>query len=254
MKKQILTALTIASMFNMANALGIPTIDVGSIQQSVLSYTADTAEYAKQATRWTQTVAHYKEQVSAYKNELLTKTGVRDLGSAFKDLHQIYRDSKSTYDNIDSFREKVLHDPMGFVNGELKQYYNKYMIFERCNYITNERNKKLCLAESIAGIAEIASLDIAQANAKKTEDNLKKLTDKVQNSKDIKESQDLANTINLQLAALQLENNKLISVLIKQRADEQVREERERQAYEEALDKDLDSMAIFKKHMGSLNK
>ena len=244
MKKQV---LIIMAAFNFSYAAGIPTVDVGNIAQAVISNTADAAEYAKQATRWTETIAHYKKQITAYKDELLSKTGIRDLGSAFQDLKNIYEDSMSTYKNIDSFREKVLADPMGFVDGELKEYYNKYMIFQRCNYIREENQKKLCLAESLAGVAELASLEIIEANAKNAHKNMEKLSKKVQNSKDIKESQDLANTLNLQLIALQQENNRLLTTLMKRETEEKIQQERMRQMYEERLGKNVDSVSIMKR-------
>lgn len=62
---------------SLALSSGIPTVDVAAIAQNVLSYVGQLGEYAEEATRWQERIAHFKKQIQAYSDQLNATTGVK---------------------------------------------------------------------------------------------------------------------------------------------------------------------------------
>lgn len=234
MKKLVLSSVI---AFNLAFASGIPVVDGAMNAQVQMQNLKQIAEWAKEATRWTDTVSHYQKQLQAYAEELKAKTGIKDSVSTLQDLKQIYADFGRAYENIQDFNDKVLSDPEAFIKDKIGETYSKYMIFDKCQYITDTHRKGICLTEMLTAAAEIQSTEQKTKELNDINKVIQEIETKMKSSQDIKESQDLANALNAQVAKVQLIQVNLQNEHYRYEAERRAREEQARQIFEEGLTK-----------------
>nr|WP_250535036.1 type IV secretion system protein [Campylobacter jejuni] len=197
-------------MPNLAFSAGIPVVDVTANQQMATQNAKQVAEWAKDASRWTETVAHYQKQIQAYKDELLSKTGIRDSVTFLKDIKQIYSDFAEAGQNIQSFYNDVLRDPQKFLSDKGNEIFGKYTSFDRCNFdFLSQSEKNICKMNLITYAAQVETYNQASKQMDTISQTLQKLQDKLVNSKDIKESTDVGNAIQLEVAKIQMVKNQV---------------------------------------------
>ncbi|WP_270985563.1 type IV secretion system protein [Campylobacter helveticus] len=235
MKKLVLSSVIAFIVANFAFASGIPVVDAAANQQMSMQNAKQVAEWAKEASRWSETVAHYQKQLQAYAEELKAKTGIKDSLSTLKDFSQIYADFGRAYENIQDFNEKVLSDPDGFIKDKLKDTYSKYMIFDRCEFIQDTNRRNICLSQMLTTAAEIQSTQEKSKQLNGIAKVIQEIDAKMKQSKDIKESQDLANALSVQTAKLQVINANLQNEHYRYEAERRAREEQVRQIFTENL-------------------
>ncbi|EAI3152710.1 type IV secretion system protein, partial [Campylobacter coli] len=189
---------------------GIPVVDTTANQQMATQNAKQIAEWTKEASRWTETVSHYQKQIQAYKDELLSKTGVRDSVSFVKDIKQIYSDFAESGQNIQSFYNDVLRDPQDFLSDKGSEIFGKYTSFDRCNFdFLSQSEKNICKMNLITYAAQVETYNQASKQMDTISQTLQKLQDKLVNSKDIKESTDVGNAIQLEVAKIQMVKNQV---------------------------------------------
>lgn len=235
MKKLVLSSVIAFTLANFVFASGIPVVDAAANQQMAMQNAKQIAEWAKEATRWVDTVSHYQKQLQAYADELQAKTGIKDSISTLKDFKQIYADFGRAYENIQDFKDKVLSDPEAFIKGKIGETYSKYMIFDRCQYISDAHRKNICLMEMLTAAAEIQSTEEKSEQLSNISKVIQEIDEKIKKSKDIKESQDLANALNLQVAKVQLIQTSLQNEHYRYEAERRARKDQARQKVEQDL-------------------
>ncbi|EAH5216488.1 type IV secretion system protein, partial [Campylobacter jejuni] len=209
-KKSILILTSLLVLPNLAFSAGIPVVDVTANQQMATQNAKQVAEWAKDASRWTETVAHYQKQIQAYKDELLSKTGIRDSVTFLKDIKQIYSDFAEAGQNIQSFYNDVLRDPQNFLSDKGNEIFGKYTSFDRCNFdFLSQSEKNICKMNLITYAAQVETYNQASKQMDTISQTLQKLQDKLVNSKDIKESTDVGNAIQLEVAKIQMVKNQV---------------------------------------------
>ncbi|NDJ28073.1 type IV secretion system protein [Campylobacter sp. MIT 12-8780] len=229
--KKIVILISFFLVSNQALAAGIPVIDAAANTQMQVQNAKQIAEWVKEATRWADTITHYKKQLQAYSDELNSLTGVKSSISSLRDLKQIYSDFGRAYTNIQDFNNKVLSDPMSFIKGELKDAYKKYTLFDRCENISNQEQKSLCMVDMLTYVAQEQNLDQSQKQLNTINQNLADLDQKLRKTQDIKEAQDIANAIaseGLKIQMIQSNINLQNAQYEKQRA---IREEQAQQLF-----------------------
>ncbi|EPO7271049.1 type IV secretion system protein [Campylobacter upsaliensis] len=218
---------------------GIPVVDTTANQQMSMQNAKQVAEWAKEASRWSETVAHYQKQLQAYAEELKAKTGIKDSLSTLKDFSQIYADFGRAYENIQDFNEKVLSDPDGFIKDKLKNTYSKYMIFDRCEFIQDTNRRNICLSQMLTTAAEIQSTQEKSKQLNGIAKVIQEIDAKMKQSKDIKESQDLANALSVQTAKLQVINANLQNEHYRYEAERRAKEEQINQMISKGMQEDF---------------
>ena len=156
------------------------------------------AEYAKQAERWSYTIQNYRD-------ELLAKTGIRDIISFQQEMQQLmeFMDNYSL-DFMDLTNDIVDH-PRSQIGAYAKHLFDQYNLFDDCNYdYMNADQKRICKSEMVRNVQEIATYQHTTQKLKTIMENLKQLSDKRAHSEDIKQSADIANAIQMQLAQLEI--------------------------------------------------
>lgn len=191
------------SLFISTQALsaGIPVFDAVQNTESI-------KQWAEKLKQWEETVTHYKSELDAYKQQLATATGLRD-------IQGFLSDAKSLKTDIDNLRKNgislddLLTNQSGSYSSELQSLYSKYKSFSVCS-TEQEGIKSQTLTDSCKQM--ILNQAVAIENTAEVENKINStltdisdLSDRISNSQDSKESQDLANTIavkSVQLNAL----------------------------------------------------
>ncbi|EAI8090595.1 type IV secretion system protein, partial [Campylobacter coli] len=248
-KKSILifTSILILPCFSLG--AGIPVVDVTANQQMATQNAKQVAEWAKDASRWTETVSHYQKQIQAYKDELLSKTGIRDSVSFVKDIKQIYSDFAESGQNIQSFYNDVLRDPQDFLSDKGSEIFGKYTSFDRCNFdFLSQSEKNICKMNLITYAAQVETYNQASKQMDTISQTLQKLQDKLVNSKDIKESTDVGNAIQLEVAKIQMVKNQVDLANSSYENQRRIQKDMAIQEYSKSFKKEpLDPLEFFKK-------
>ena len=199
MKKIIKTWLLIAVVLLLTSSSSAVSIMGTSIDEATLP--AQMLQLTELATTARNMISQVKQQVKT----VLSQTGIRDV-MAFKremeDLHSFLQ--KYSLDFMD-LTDDIINNPKSLVGEHAKRLFDKYMLFDDCNYdYMNSDQKRICKSKMIRNVQEIATYQETTKNIKKIASKLKDLSRLRTKSKDIKESSDISNSIQMQIAQLQL--------------------------------------------------
>lgn len=181
-----------------AMSAGIPVFDAVQNTESM-------NQWIQKLQQWQETVTHYRSELDAYKQQLATATGVRD-------VQAFLREAKSLKTDIDNLRQNgislddLLSNQSGSYSSELNSLYNKYKTFNTCNPSSSSQRyldscKQMILNQAVA----IENTSEVENKITGTLGDISDLSDRIANAQDSKESQDLANAIaakSVQLNAL----------------------------------------------------
>lgn len=181
-----------------ALSAGIPVFDAVQNTESM-------NQWIQKLQQWQETVTHYRSELDAYKQQLATATGVRD-------VQAFLREAKSLKTDIDNLRQNgislddLLSNQSGSYSSELNSLYNRYKTFDTCNPSSSSQRyldscKQMILNQAVA----IENTSEVENKITGTLDDISDLSDRIANAQDSKESQDLANAIaakSVQLNAL----------------------------------------------------
>ncbi|KYQ97032.1 type IV secretion system protein VirB5 [Serratia plymuthica] len=181
-----------------AMSAGIPVFDAVQNTESM-------NQWIQKLQQWQETVTHYRSELDAYKQQLATATGVRD-------VQAFLREAKSLKTDIDNLRQNgislddLLSNQSGSYSSELNSLYNKYKTFDTCNpSSTSQRYLDSCKQMILNQAVAIENTSEVQNKITGTLGDISDLSDRIANAQDSKESQDLANAIaakSVQLNAL----------------------------------------------------
>ncbi|WIF48597.1 type IV secretion system protein (plasmid) [Salmonella enterica subsp. enterica] len=123
------------------------------------------AEWLKEAQRWMDTAKHYQSQIQAYKDQLATATGVRDIAS-FVDQ------AKSLKADLEKLRKpgQALNDLLlsGGSSGQFDALYEKYKIFDTCNTAQSGSYANVCKQQVINKAIQLEQTDEIQNQVSQT--------------------------------------------------------------------------------------
>lgn len=202
MKKNLITACLAGALLcpSLAGATGIPVVDV-------VSNLERTNEWTQHMQQWENTALHYRSQLDAYKSQLATATGIRNVQDFFTQAKSLSSDLKNLKKNGISLND-LLTNPGGSYSSTLDGLYNKYKMFDTCDAKATKTSetyantcKKIVLNKAVA----VEDTTAVQKKISSTVSDISTLAGRVEMSKDAKESQDLANAIStksVQLNAL----------------------------------------------------
>lgn len=146
------------------------------------------------------TAQHYQDQIQAYKDQLATQTGLRDIvglvnqGKSLKnDILNLQKQGISLDDLLTSSNAP---------SGALDSLYNKYKDFDVCDAKQAAAYINICKQETVNKAWAIEQTTDVQQQVSDALDDISNLSDRVANAKDSKESQDLANSIQLKTVQL----------------------------------------------------
>lgn len=226
-KRAIAIGLAIA---NSAFSGGIPVVDAAANSQMMQQNVKQVLEWAKEAKRWTDTALHYKSQLEAYAKELEAQSGIRDAVSFLQDAKDIYDEAKAVGKNISEIKDFVsdVANIKNSLSGKAKELMNKYFEYDRCNRYSSAQQQNICYQKQSSVVENIVFLNERSENISSYTKDLNKLAKKLKNSKDVKESADIGNAIQLKVALLQAEKIQIDLMNDKKERNKEVIEEREK--------------------------
>ncbi|EPS0228557.1 type IV secretion system protein [Salmonella enterica subsp. enterica serovar Chester] len=172
-------------IFPMITHAGIPVmVDADPLRQ---------AEWVKEAQRWVDTAKHYQSQLQAYKEQLATATGLRD-------IQGLVAQGKSLKNDITNLQKQgiSLDDLLISGNaptGALDSLYNRFKDFDVCDARQAASYINLCKQETVNKAWALEQTTEVQEKINDALKDISNLTSRMGNAKDIKESQDLANAV-----------------------------------------------------------
>lgn len=185
------------------NAGGVPVIDGVANAQRALQIAETVKQWAKEAKQWADTVKHYKSELQAYADQLSATTGIRDLREFISDVKGLYNDFEEAKKEVVSAID-ILKGGKSALKGEALALFEKYMVFDRCKN-SNTLAQNLCESQVANQVENIVHLSNTEKRIGKKVRELDRLAKRVANARDMKESQDLGNTMQLKIASLQAE-------------------------------------------------
>ncbi|MFW3372552.1 type IV secretion system protein [Aliarcobacter butzleri] len=237
MKKYL---ISVVLSTNFMFSAGIPVVDVISNTQALTQNIKEVAEWMKEAERWLDTTKHFSSQLTAYENELLSKTGIRDSVNFVKDLNRLQDYAKAYGDDYLDLA-KAMANPNSRIGNLSKSLFEKYNVFDRCeNELFTSWQKENCKSKLQREVTQIATVQESNKMVNKTAENLEDISKKISNTQDIKESQDIANAINMELAQLQVVNMRMEMLAKQNQAQEKAEEEQKQRHFESKMGKHID--------------
>lgn len=237
MKKYL---ISVVLSTNFMFSAGIPVIDAVSNAQALAQNIKTIAEWAKEAERWVDTTKHFSSQLTAYENELLSKTGIRDSVSFVKDLNKLQEYSKVYGDDYLELGV-ALTNKNSVIGRKANQLFDKYNVFDRCeNELFTSWQKENCKSKLQREVTQIATVQETKKIVDKSSQNLEDLSKKISNTRDIKESSDVANAINMEIAQMQIVQMKMDMLSKQNQAQEKAEEEQKQRHFESKMGKHID--------------
>ena len=108
-----------------AMSAGIPVFDAVQNTESI-------NQWIQKLQQWQETVTHYRSELDAYKQQLATATGVRDVQAFLREAKSLKTDNDNHRQNGISL-DDLLSNQNGSYSSELNSLYNKYKSFNTCN-------------------------------------------------------------------------------------------------------------------------
>lgn len=180
---------------------GIPVVDPAAAGQRQMSMLQTVQQWAKEAKQWTDTVSHYKNELKAYADQLASQTGIRDVQAFIGEAHSLYGEINGLKSEFTPVIDLV-SGGKNALSANAKSLFEKYKLFDRCK---NLRQGEIasCEANIVSTVESMSFLDSFESNVNSKLKTIDKLAKRMAKSQDVKESQDLKNAMDVQLAALQ---------------------------------------------------
>lgn len=228
MKKSLLViCLSIQLVF----ATGIPVVDALANAQAIAQNIKTAMEWAKEAERWSQTSTQYQNELDAYAKQLASQTGTRDSVAFTKEAKDFYAESKANDSNFVGLYD-ALQSPSSYTSSRAQNLTTKYTLFDNCqDSFSTTQEKNLCKAKMASKVDDVVKYEEFADNMAINAANLKALSQRLKNSKDIKESQDINNAIQMEVAQLKMQQMQIDLYNKSRERNEQIQEEQKQQLY-----------------------
>lgn len=155
-------------------------------------------QWAQELKRWMETARHYQSQIQAYKDQLATATGVRDIAD-FVDQAKGLKADLGLRKPGQALNDLLLS---GGSSGQFDALYEKYKIFDTCNTAQSGSYANVCKQQVINKAIQLEQTGRGSEPGKPDPGEINSLSNRVALAKDSKESQDLANSIQLKSVML----------------------------------------------------
>ena len=183
MKKHIVAAL-IASVTVISGAqAGVPVaIDANP------EWAVEAQRWTERLKQWQDTVNHYQKQINAYKQELLTKTGIRDVQGLVQSAQSVSKELENIYDQGNSFIDDYIKNPEATLSEQARS----------CKGLGYTGDLvRGCEASFLSQLAGIEYGNKLESKLREDNQEMADLIDQVKNAQDTKATQDATNAVSL---------------------------------------------------------
>lgn len=189
----LLILISILFSPSVVNATGIAVVDA-------LARTESIKQWTEKLQQWKQTTEQYKFELKAYQDQLATSIGLRQIGDFVKDAKRLKQDLHNLQKQ--GLDLNVLLMSEGAMSSDLNRIYNKYSLFDSCNAEQSKGYSEVCKQIVVnKALAVEQSADIQKKISAKLND-IARLSSRIENATDTKDSLDLSNAISLKTTQL----------------------------------------------------
>lgn len=197
MRKIFTSALTgFIFFFSPPSFSGIPVVDAPGNAQEL-------AHWLEKVQQWEKTVIHYDKELNAYKNQLATATGIRNVELFLRQAKNLSKDIEKLQKRGISLNDLLTNS--GGYTSDLNNLYSKYKVFDSCDKSAKGDYLDACKKMVINQAVSIEETSAIQEQIASVISDVSNLSSRISDSADSKESQDLANVVtakSVQLNAL----------------------------------------------------
>lgn len=151
------------------------------------------------AAQWVKEAKQWQNELTAYKDELLTKTGIRDVQGLVQDAQSVSSELTQIYDQGNAFIDDYIKNPDGVLSQQAKTLLSDYKVTDTCKGLGYTGDLvKGCEASFLSQLAGVEYGNQLQDKLKEDNQSMKDLIDQVKNAKDTKATQDATNAVSLE--------------------------------------------------------
>ena len=151
------------------------------------------------AAQWVKEAKQWQNELTAYKDELLTKTGIRDVQGLVQDAQSVSSELTQIYDQGNAFIDDYIKNPEGALSQQAKTLLSDYKVTDTCKGLGYTGDLvKGCEASFLSQLAGVEYGNQLQDKLKEDNQSMKDLIDQVKNAKDTKATQDATNAVSLE--------------------------------------------------------
>ncbi len=191
-----------------------------------------TAEAIKHTTELVEQTKQLITQTKKATKQLIASTGIRSILSfpeEMKDLHMFLKEYSLDFMDLS---DDIINKPHSIVGKAAKKLFKKYELFNDCEYeYMSKDEKRICKSRMIKNVQEIATYQETTKTLKSMSGKIKILAGKALASKDVKMSADIANSIQIKIAQLQMIKTQIDMMESQNRATERVSQRQKEQLY-----------------------
>jgi type IV secretion system protein VirB5 len=155
-------------------------------------------DWAQKIKEWTDTVTHYQNQIDAYKQELLSKTGIRDVQGLIQSAQSVSKDLEQIYDQGNAFIDEYIKNPEAALSEQAKSLLSDYKVTDTCKGLGYSGNLiRGCEATFLSRLASVEYGTKLESKLREDNQSMRELIEQVQNAQDTKATQDAANAVSL---------------------------------------------------------
>jgi len=212
--KTINILVVITLMFTQANAFSIlgTSVDEATLEMQVV-------QNAEQLLQTAEQIKHTENLIK----QTIAQTGIRDIIGFAQEMKKFHTFLKNYSLDLMDLTDDILKNPKSEIGKYAKQLFIKYEIFNDCQYkyMTSDM-KRICKNRMIRQVQEIATYQEISKTLKKFGENIKILAQRREKSKNVEESADITNAIQIELAQLQVLKTQIDMMESQNKAKERV--------------------------------
>lgn len=205
--RKIAISLATAIMVSTSNLnAGIPVIDGAANALAQLQLTTTIKEYAEEAIRYTEQLNTWKQETIDRAKEYYAKTGIKDAVKNFEDAYNLYQDiSDEIVDIVETAQSFGKLEFSEEAIGIAKEVFGSdtCKAGKLADKVSDEKLQYQCLKAHAGTFERIRILSASAKDIEKDINELNKLSQKLKNSTDIKETTDIANAIKVTQGRIQ---------------------------------------------------
>ena len=133
-------------------------------------------QWAQELKRWMATARHYQSQIQAYKDQLATATGVRDIADFVDQAKGLKADLEKLRKPGQALNDLLLS---GGSSGQFDALYEKYKIFDTCNTAQSGSYANVCKQQVINKAIQLEQTDEVQNQVSQTLGEINSLSNRV---------------------------------------------------------------------------
>lgn len=151
------------------------------------------------AAQWVKEAKQWENELTAYKDELLTKTGIRDVQGLVQDAQSVSKELTQIYDQGNAFINDYIKNPDAVLSAQAKSLLSDYKVTDTCKGLGYTGNQvRGCEATFLSQLAGVEYGNQLEEKLRSDNQSMKDLIDQVKNAKDTKATQDATNAVSLE--------------------------------------------------------